>query len=144
MAVQSDSDDNEDFTRSEGRATPGTAESRKKKQKVGTRREVDTKRRLKSKKAYAGKDGGGAFIHAADILSSARVSKRAGGVIRDDTVVTLQYPSDSARERCAPDHVFICGRLANAMTDMFSALSKTRSILLKRSSKSHNWSHKSI
>jgi hypothetical protein len=144
MAVQSDSDDNEDFTGSEGRATPGATESRQKKQKVGARREVDTTRKLKSKKAFAGKDAGGAFIHAADILSSARVSKRAGGVIRDDTIVTLQYPSDSARERYASDHVLICCRPANAIADMFCALSKTRSIPLKRSSKLHNWSHKSI
>lgn len=100
--MQSDSDDNEDFASSDGRGTPGVEELRVKRQKSsmsGLKMEVDTSRRLKSKAMFKGKEGRGGFIHAADILASAKGSKHVGSISAADTVVTLQYPSDSARER---------------------------------------------
>jgi [histone H3]-lysine79 N-trimethyltransferase len=66
-----------------------------------TRRTIDLKRRLRSKRAFSEADGGVfEIIHAADISSVSKKSKLATAVPADIITVELQYPSASQRERC--------------------------------------------
>lgn len=60
----------------------------------------DTKRQLRSRKAFSEEDGGKFdMIHAAEIAATLRKPKTIAGQPIDDVIVELKYPSASQRER---------------------------------------------
>ena len=92
--IQSDSDDDDSV------GTPASFDEPSKRHKPST--DVDLKRELCYKHEVS-EDDGGVFpmIHAADIASTTRKSKKVTTIEEKNVTVELQYPGGSRRERYA-------------------------------------------
>lgn len=89
--IESDSDD-------DSVGTPASFDEPSKKRKLST--EVDLKRELRYKSTSSEEDGRlFPMIHAADIASPSRKSKKISATEEKNVTVELQYPSASQRER---------------------------------------------
>ena len=91
--LESDSDDD-----SGGEEVSG---AQRKRAKLSTEPEVDTKRQIRNRKAFLGDDDGRlAMVHAADIASLSKSTKyKAAFPQFQSPSVSLQYPSASQAER---------------------------------------------